>query len=279
MLLLISSVFHTLSLSLITIPSSLLFVTSSCLHFFPFLTYKRALIDLSITPFLSPLSTRGGRYETSSVPLSLSLLSLYPSLYTLSFRSTFNLFIENYSSLSYFNDPFLLLPLLLPLHSSSHCSYDSSSSSSSLNFSSFHLYYLHYFHYSVTGRSPSLSSPSPPPLLPPLPLPSLSLLSLQTEQRARHIWKHADAVCFDVDSTVCEVRESPPSLPSYPFPWERSNRWIGWISWSGRRSGDCNEKSDEWSESIQVRDHSLSHSTSLFIQRRIGFSTWNNATE
>ncbi|GMT23485.1 hypothetical protein PFISCL1PPCAC_14782, partial [Pristionchus fissidentatus] len=26
----------------------------------------------------------------------------------------------------------------------------------------------------------------------------------QAEQRARHIWKQADAVCFDVDSTVCK---------------------------------------------------------------------------
>lgn len=36
----------------------------------------------------------------------------------------------------------------------------------------------------------------------------------QTEQRARHIWKHADAVCFDVDSTVCE-NEAIDELAEY----------------------------------------------------------------
>ncbi|GMR49870.1 hypothetical protein PMAYCL1PPCAC_20065, partial [Pristionchus mayeri] len=42
----------------------------------------------------------------------------------------------------------------------------------------------------------------------------ISTTQSQVERRARHIWKHADAVCFDVDSTVCE-NESIDDLAEY----------------------------------------------------------------
>lgn len=34
----------------------------------------------------------------------------------------------------------------------------------------------------------------------------------EREKLVKHVWRHADAVCFDVDSTVCQVTEDGKSI-------------------------------------------------------------------